>query len=67
MFKYSSDKQVSVHFPEDRECVISEGGGLSDDFVDRTATIEGDFYTLSDAIHISTEYFYKSFSIFNHF
>ncbi|EFW48201.1 hypothetical protein AC77_5332 [Escherichia coli 5-366-08_S4_C1] len=36
-------------------------------FAGREAIIEGDFYTLSDATHISTEYFYKPFSIFNPF
>ena len=30
-------------------------------FAGREAIIEGDFYTLSDATHISTEYFYKPF------
>ncbi|BEB74673.1 hypothetical protein VEE18_47600 (plasmid) [Escherichia coli] len=66
MFNYSSEKQVSVHFPEDRECVICDGDSMKI-FAGREAIIEGDFYTLSDATHISTEYFYKPFSIFNPF
>lgn len=36
-------------------------------FVEQEAIVEGDFYTFNDATHISTEYFYKPFSIFNPF
>lgn len=35
--------------------------GLNEDLAGREAIIEGDFYTLSDATHISTEYFINLF------
>ena len=41
--------------------VCDGDGELNEDVAGREAIIEGDFYTLSDASHISTEYFYKPF------